>query len=211
MPSRTNKGKLYSCRKSQWSHPPATTLETTGLLLYKLDQLGMEPQNHLRPFLLCYREWWNRTQIEEVLLCFPFTCMPLDPRAEIPSAAGGMGAELIAVQRLKIWWRKTYWAFRPAPSQLAAKTGREEEKTPSSQPVPCFIPHNWVFSWRAGSGNECNLQLHTRGDWKAQKHKMKSSKALGPHSNSNHYQNCQPIQEQWNKVNQNDRIFFPFE
>lgn len=42
------------------------------------------------------------------------------------------------------------------------------------------------------------------------KHKMKSSKALGPHFNSNYYQNCQTIQEQSNKANQNDRTFFLF-
>lgn len=80
----------------------------------------------------------------------------------------GQGRAHCCAETAKPTEKKPATSFCQPPSQLVVKTGREEEKTHSRLPVPCFIPHNWVFSWRVGPGNECNLQLHTRGDWKAQ-------------------------------------------
>lgn len=102
MPSRTSRGKPYSCRNSQRSHPPATTLETTGLLLYRLDQVGKELQKHLRSFLLCCREQWSRTQIEEegpLYVSHLSACLQTSGQRSSQSQVGW--AEPIAVQRLQ--------------------------------------------------------------------------------------------------------------
>lgn len=144
------------------------TLENTDLLRYKLDQMVKELQNHHRAFSLRYRVQRSAAQTEggrKSFMCFAFTCLPSNPRAEIQLGVG-WGQNILLHRGCIIDGGKPTWSFCQPLSQLAVET--EEEKNHSRHPVPCFIPHNWVFSWRAESGKECNLQLHTRGDWKAQ-------------------------------------------
>ena len=92
-------------------------------------------------------------------------------------------------------------------SQLAVET---EEKKPTADtlcPV-LFLTIEFLAKGRSLEKNaicSCIPEVTEK-----LKHKMKSSKALAPHFNSNYYQNCQTIQEQSNKGNQNDRTFFLF-
>ena len=121
------------------------------------------------------------------------------------SVRGGMGAEHIAAERLHNRWRKTNLEFPPAPSQLAVES---EEKKPTADTL-CPVLFLTIEFLAEGRSLEKNVICSCIPEVTEKlKHKMKSSKALGPHFSSNYYQNCQPIQEQPNKANQNDNFLF---
>ena len=67
------------------------TLENTDLLRYKLDQMVKELQHHHRAFSLHYTVQWSTAQTEagrKSFMCFAFTCLPSNPRAEIQLGVG---------------------------------------------------------------------------------------------------------------------------
>lgn len=185
------------------------TLENTGLLRYKLDQMVKELQHHHRAFSLRYTVQWSAAQTEagrKSFMCFAFTCLPSNPRAEIQLGVG-WGQNILLHRGCIIDGEKPTWSFRQPLSQLAVET--EEEKPTADTLCPVlFLTIEFLAEGRSLEKNvicSCIPEVTEK-----LKHKMKSSKALGPHFNSNYYQNCQTIQEQSNKGNQNDRTFFLF-
>lgn len=121
------------------------TSENTDLLRYKLDQMVKELQHHHRAFSLHYTVQWSTAQTEagrKSFMCFAFTCLPSNPRAEIQLGVG-WGQNILLHRGCIIDGEKPTWSFRQPLSQLAVET--EEKKKPQQTPCALFYSSQLSF------------------------------------------------------------------
>lgn len=150
-------------------------------------------------FLASLHAQWSTAQIEEGSpLCISHlpACLQI-PGQRCCQLGVGWGQSLLLRRGCITVGEKLTWSFCQAPSQLTVKTRKEKRPTADSLCPILFLTIGFLAEGRSlemdvicGCIPEVPEKL---------KHKMKSSKALGFHSNSNHCQNCQTIQEQGNK------------
>lgn len=148
MPSTTSRGKLLSCRNPQC---PILLLQLQKPLAncytHQIKQ-GRSSRNipDLPHVVVESREAGHKLR-KEVLSMFHIYLRIFRPRGQRSSQLQvGQGRAHCCAETAKPTEKKPATSFCQPPSQLVVKTGREEEKTHSRLPVPCFIPHNWVFS-----------------------------------------------------------------
>ena len=121
---------------------------------------------------------WGRKSF----MCFTFTCLPSNPRAEIQLGVG-WGQNLLLHRGCITDGEKPTWSFRQPLSQLAVKTGKEKKPTADTLCPVLFLTIEFLAEGRSLEKNvicSCIPEVTEK-----LKDKMKSSKALGPHFNSN--------------------------
>ena len=131
--ARGKKQKTIFLQKLTVTPSSGATLENTGLLRCKLDQMVNELQPHHRPFSLRYTVQWSAAQTKggrKSFMCFTFTCLPSNPRAEIQLGVG-WGQNILLQRGCIIDGEKPTWSFRqPRLNWQLSQRRKNPQQTP---------------------------------------------------------------------------------
>lgn len=142
MAPRTSKGETLFLQKVPFS---CYNFRNHWLITIQIRSAGEGTQKTSRTFLLCYRGWWSRMQIEEAFCVFPIYLQAFGPQGREPVSCGWDGGRALCCAEAAKLMEKNLPGVSASPVSAGSEDREGRRKDPQRPACALFYSSQLGF------------------------------------------------------------------